>query len=370
MLDVNGWRRESHCMKTNCRRLISIFALSLISVFGIPSCHAEGPYRLVKDIQVGGEGGWDYLAIDSAARRLYVTHATKVVVIDLDKDTVVGEIADTPGVHGFALAPALGRGFSSNGKENTASIVELKTLETLMKIPTGENPDAILYEPGQQEVYTFNGRGQSATIFSARNNERIAGALLIRTIALSGKPEFAVADSKAGRVFVNIEDKNEVVVIDTKTHTVAATWPLAPGKEPTGLALDTVHHQLFAGCHNQLLVTLDSVTGKVVGTVLIGQGVDATAFDAGTQFAFASCGDGTVTVAHEDARDKLSVVQTLATERGARTMALDPKTHKIYLASAKFEPASAGQRPKIVPGSFKVLVYAMPAKDSVASIGN
>ena len=343
-------------MKKNYRLLVTILCLSLINVLNV--C-AEGPYRLLKEISIGGEGGWDYLSIDEAARRLYVTHATKIVVIDLDKDTVIGEIMDTPGVHGFAVAPELGRGFSSNGKENKASIVDLKTLQTLVKVTTGENPDAILYESGQQEVYTFNGHGQSATVFSARFDGNIDGVLPGKTIALSGKPEFAVSDSQAGRVYVNIEDKNAVAVIDTKTHKVTATWPLASGEEPTGLAFDLAQHRLFAGCHNQLLMVLDSATGKVVGSVPIGQGVDATAFDAGTQLVFASCGDGTVTIAHEDAPDKLTVVQTLATERGARTMAVDPTTHKIYLAAAKFEPAVAGQRPKIVNGSFKVLAYGL-----------
>jgi len=343
-------------MNTKCRLLLASFGLSLLCTLNV---HAEGPYRFLKEIPVGGEGGWDYLTVDAAARRLYVTHATKIVVIDLDKETVVGEIADTPGVHGFALAPELGRGFSSNGKENTASIVDLKSLKTIVHVETGENPDAILYEPGQQQVYTFNGRGQSATAFPATFDGNIDGVLPGKTIALSGKPEFAVADSKAGRIYVNIEDQNAVAVLDTKTHQIAATWPLAPGEEPTGLAIDAAQHRLFVGCHNKLMVVLDSATGKVVGTVPIGQGVDATAFDAGTQYVFASCGDGTVTVAHEDAPDKLTVVQTLATEHGARTMALDPTTHKIYLASARFEPAAAGQRPKIVAGSFKVLVYGM-----------
>ena len=340
------------------RLLVSIIGLTLSSALWVPGARAEGPYRFVKEIPVDGEGGWDYLSIDEAARRLYVTHATKVVVIDLDKDTVVGEITDTPGVHGFALAPELGRGFSSNGKENKASIVDLQTLKTLAKVSTGENPDAILYEPGQQAVYTFNGRGKSATVFVTRFDGVLAGKVSF-SIPLPGKPEFAVADPAAGRVYCNIEDQNTVVVMDSKTHSIVATWPLAPGEEPTGLAIDWAQHRLFVGCHNQFLMMLDSTTGTVISSVPIGRGVDATAFDAGTQLAFASCGDGTVTVAHEDTPDKLTVVQTLATEPGARTMALDSTTHKIYLASAKFEAGPAGQRPKVVTGSFKVLVYGM-----------
>ena len=346
-------------MNTNNRWFTILLGLSLITVLGAQASRAGGPYQFLKEIQIGGAGGWDYLSIEPATRRLYVTHATKIVVLDLDQDTVVSEITDTPGVHGFALAPELGRGFSSNGRENKASIVELQTLKTLAKVDTGENPDAILYEPGQKEVYTFNGRGKSATVFTAKTGQVVA------TIPLPGKPEFAVADPQANRIYCNIEDQNEVVAIDTQTHRIAATWPLAPGEEPTGLAIDLAQHRLFVGCHNQLLVMLDSRTGKVIRSLPIGQGVDATAFDRGTQFVFSSNGDGTVNIAHEDTPDKLTELQTLATEPGARTMALDPTTHKIYLAAAKFEPqptAKPGeprQRPAIVAGSFKVLVYGL-----------
>jgi DNA-binding beta-propeller fold protein YncE len=329
-------------------------------------CKAAEPYRLIKEIHVGGEGGWDYLSVDEAARRLYVTHANKVVAIDLDKNEVAGEITDTPGVHGFAIAPDLARGFSSNGRENKSSIVDLKTLQTLSKVETGQSPDAILYEPGQHEVYAFNGRGKSATVFGADSGK------VITTIALSGKPESAVSDPEAGKVYCNIEDKNEVAVIDVKTHSVVNTWPIAPGEGASGMAFDAAHHRLFLGCDNKLMVMMDSTNGKVVATVPIGAHVDANAFDPEMQFAFASCGDGTATIAKEETPDKLTVVQTLKTEQGARTMALDPKTHNIYLASAKSEapseqtPGAQRQRPKAVPDSFKVLVYGTgqpPAKD-------
>jgi DNA-binding beta-propeller fold protein YncE len=351
------------------RFLPATLAIALLASVIAPACRADGPYHFLKEIAVGGDGGWDYLSIDADARRLYVSHATKVVVIDLDKDAVAGEIADTPGVHGFAIAPELGLGFSSNGKEGKVSIVDLKTLKTTSKVDTGENPDAILYESGQQEVYAFNGRGQSATVFEAKTGKVTA------TIPLPGKPEFAAADPKAGRVYCNIEDKSEVVAIDTKTHQVVNTWPIAPGEEASGLVIDVANKRLFIGCHNQLMLMMDSTSGKVIANVPIGQGVDANAFDPGTMLAFASCGDGTVTVAHEETPDKLTPVQSLATEHGARTMALDPKTHNIYLASAKFEapspspapdaaaspaagaPPAPRQRPKMIPGSFKILVY-------------
>jgi DNA-binding beta-propeller fold protein YncE len=329
--------------------LLVLFSLT------VAVCRTDGPYHFIKEIPISGDDGWDYCSVDSAGQRLYVSHGTEVVVIDLAKDRVVGEITNTPGVHGLAPAPELGRGFVSCGRENKAAIVDLKTLQILSKVDTGQNPDSMLYEPGQQEAYMFNGRGQSATVIDAKAGKVIA------TIPLGGKPEFAQADSKAGRVFNNLEDKNEVAVIDTKTHTVVTNWPIAPGEEASGMAVDLKNHRLFLGCGgSKTMVMMDSISGKVITSVPIGQGVDANAFDPGTGFAFASCGDGTTTIAHEDTPDKLTVVQTLETQRGSRTMTLDPKTHKIYLAAAKFEaPAEGQRRGKRVPGSFKILVYGM-----------
>ena len=329
-------------------------ALALCLTVAPVLVHGAVAYKLLQEIPVGGDGGWDYLSVDSAASRLYVSHGTKVVVIDLDKAVVVGEITNTPGVHGLAPAPELGRGFVSCGRENKAAIVDLKTLETLSKVDTGQNPDGMLYEPGRQEVYMFNGGGNSATVIDAKAGQVAA------TIPLGGKPEFAQADTKAGRVYNNLENKSEVAVIDTQRHEVVNRWPLAPGEEASGMAFDEAHHRLFLGCGNKLMVMMDSTTGKVVGSVPIGDGVDANAFDPGTQLAFASCGDGTVTIAHEDSPDKLTVVQTLKTEPRAKTMTLDPQTHKIYLGSAKFEaPAEGQRRGRQVPNSFKILVYGM-----------
>jgi len=339
-------------------RLAGFLVLGPLVFASGPLGRAEGSYRFLKEIAVGGDGGWDYLSVDAAHHRLYVSHATKIVVIDTAKDTVVGEIADTPGIHGIALAPDLGRGFASNGRENKAAIVDLATLKTLSKVDTGENPDAILFEPGRKEVYTFDGRGHTATVFVAATGKHVA------TIPVGGKPEFAQADPAAGRVYVNIEDKNEVIAIDTATHQIVQHWPIAPGEEATGMDIDLVHHRLILGCSNEKMIVLDSTNGRVVASIDAGKGIDATAFDPGTQLAFASAGSGTVTIAHEDTPDKFTVVQTLLTERSARTMTLDPLTHKIYLASAQFEapapaPASgeARPRPKLIPGTFKVLVY-------------
>jgi YVTN family beta-propeller protein len=319
---------------------------------------AEQNYKLVTEIPIGGEGGWDILSIDSAAHRLYLSHATKVVVVDLEKNAVVGEITDTPGVHAFLAVPELNRGFSSNGKENKSSVVDLATLKTTAKVDTGEGPDAMAYEPKSGEVYIFNHHGNSVTVIEAKS------AKVVTTIELGGSPEFGVADSKASRVYCNIEDKSEVVAIDTTKHAVAARWPLAPGTEPSGIALDTVHHRLFAACNNKMMVMLNTETGKVVATAPIGSGTDGCAFDEKTQLAFASCGEGITTIAKEETPEKLTVVQTLKTEPRARTMALDPQTHRIYLPSAQFQPApspSAGAspgRPTVVPNTFKLLVYA------------
>jgi YVTN family beta-propeller protein len=317
---------------------------------------AADAYKFLSEIPIGGEGGWDILTVDSAAHRLYLSHATKIVVIDLEKNAVAGEIPDTPGVHGFIPIPELGRGFSTNGKENKSSMVDLATLKTTSKIDTGDGPDAFAYDAKRGEVYIFNHKGNSATVVDAKN------AKVVATIQLGGEPEFGASDDAAGKVYVNLEDKSEVVVIDTAKHEIVARWPLAPGTEPTGIALDVAHHRLFATCHNKMMEMLDTTNGKVVASVPIGAGVDGCAFDDATQLAFASCGEGTTTIAKEEG-DKLTTVQTLKTERSARTIALDPKTHRIYLPSAQFEPratpspGASPTRPKMIPNTLKLLVY-------------
>ncbi len=317
---------------------------------------AADAYKFLTEIPIGGEGGWDILTVDSAAHRLYLSHATKIVVVDLEKNAVVGEIPDTPGVHGFIPVPAVSRGFSTNGKENKSSVVDLATLKTISKIDTGEGPDAFAYAAKRGEVYIFNHKGNSATVIDAKN------AKVVATIQLGGEPEFGVSDDAAGKVYVNLEDKNEVAVIDAAKHEVVARWPLAPGTEPTGIALDATHHRIFATCHNKMMEMLDTASGKVMASVPIGAGVDGCAFDDASQLAFASCGEGTTTIAKEEG-DKLTTVQTLKTERSARTMALDPKTHRIYLPTAQFEPAATPSpgasptRPKMIPNTLKLLVY-------------
>ena len=328
--------------------------LCLTAVTGLKG--QEGPYHAGPVIQIGGEGGWDYLSIDSAAHRLYVSHATHVVVVDTQTNKIVGDIPDTPGVHGVAMSADLGRGFVSNGRGNNSSIFDLKTLKLIQKVETGENPDWIMYEPSKKEVYTMNGRGKSSSVFDATTGKVVA------TIPLEGKPETAQADSKAGKIYVNMEDLNSIKVIDIATHKVSATWPAAPCEAASGLAFDLTNHRLFLGCDNKLLVMMDSTNGKVVYSVPVGEGVDSTWFDPQTKLAFTSNGGaGTVSVAHEDSPSVLKIVQTIKTVRGARTMALDPATHTIYLAATDYEPQAPGSkdRPKAVAGTFRVLTYQM-----------
>jgi YVTN family beta-propeller protein len=332
-----------------------------IAAAGSPAATAPAAgsgYHVIKRLPLGGEGGWDYLSVDGAARRLYVTRGTHVMVLDLDSDKLVGDIPNLSGVHGVALAPELGRGFISNGKSSEVTVFDLKTLKVLQTVKvTGQNPDAILYDPFSKRVFAFNGRSGDATVIDA-NSYAVAG-----TIPLGGKPEFATTDLK-GRVFVNIEDKSEVVAIDATKLAVAERWPLKPGEEPSGMAIDRKTHRLLSGCGNKMAAVVDFATGKVVGTPAIGEGVDANAFDPATSLGFSSngAGSGTLTVLAEDAAGNFKVVENVPTERGARTMALDEKTHQIYLATAKFNPAAAPTaeqphpRPTPVPGSFVLLV--------------
>jgi len=313
-------------------------------------------YHVVRRYPLGGEGGWDYLLLDPASRRLFISRGTRVVVIDADSGLVRGEIPNTPGVHGVALAPDLGRGATSNGRDQSVTIFNLRSLETMARVrTTGGNPDAIVYESATHRVFTFNGTGQNATAI-----DLMAGAVT-GTVALGGRPEFAVAPG-AGRIFVNIENTAELVVLDARRLAVTARWPLAPCEEPTGLSLDAAHGRLFAGCSNRLMTVVDPATGRVVATLPIGGGVDGTVFDPGTGLAFSSNGEGTLTVVREVTPDSFTVVDTVPTQRGARTLALDPRTHALFLSAAEFGPTPAPTseqprpRPPVVPGSFVILV--------------
>ncbi|HTS37611.1 MAG TPA: hypothetical protein VMH04_18190 [Candidatus Solibacter sp.] len=320
---------------------------------------ASGPgYHVTATYKLGGEGGWDYLLADADARRVYISRGTHVMVIDADTGKSVGDIPDTPGVHGIALAPELGRGFTSNGREGTVSIFDIKTLALIgSKVRVGENPDAILYDPATKRVFTFNGRSQDSSAIDA------ASGKVLGTIKLDGKPEFAASDAK-GEIFVNIEDKSELVAIDPNKLEVKSRWPLAPCTEPSGLAIDRKSRRLFVGCDNKMMAVVDADSGKVLATPAIGEGVDATAFDPETGLAFASCGEGVLTVVKEESADKFSVAENVPTQARARTMALDTKTHNVFTVTAKFGEAPAATadnprpRPPILPDSFVVLVLS------------
>jgi WD40 repeat protein len=322
----------------------------------LPAWAASGSgYHVIKTYNVGGEGGWDYLTADPAARRIYISRGTHVMVLDADSGKSVGDIPDTPGVHGIALAPELGRGFTSNGREGTVSIFDIKTLQTSNKVKVGENPDAILYDPATKRVFTFNGRSHDSTAIDA------ASGKVLGTIKLDGKPEFAASDAK-GEIFVNIEDKSELTAIDPNKLEVKAVWPLAPCTEPTGLSIDRKHRRLFVGCDNKMMAVVDADSGKVVATPEIGEGVDATRFDPETGLAFASCGeDGVLTVVKEESPEKFTA-ENVPTEKGARTMALDEKTHNVFAVTAKFGPPPPATtdnphpRRTILPDTFVVLV--------------
>lgn len=337
------------------RRLLlsSLLAACLLSA---RTFAADGGFRVIKTYKPGGEGGWDYLKMDPDARHLFISRATHVMVIDADTGKPAGDIPDTPGVHGIALAPEFGRGFTSNGREGSVSIFELKTLKPLSKVQAvGQNPDAILYDPATKRVFTFNGRSGDSTVIDAE------GGKIVGKITLDGKPEFAVSDEK-GELFVNLEDKSELLALDPKDLKVKSRWPLAPCESPSGLAMDIKNRRLFAGCDNKMMAIIDADNGKVITTLPIGEGVDADRFDPETKLAFASCGEGVLTVIKEDSPDKFSVVENVKTERGARTLALDRKTHNIYLVTAQFGPRPAATtdnphpRPPILPDTFEVLV--------------
>jgi YVTN family beta-propeller protein len=333
------------------------FAGMLLAVLFCPALFAsDSQLHVIKTYKLGGEGGWDYLEVDPAAHHVFISRATHVVVIDENSGKQVADIPDTPGVHGIALAPELGRGFISNGREGSVSILDLKTLQVINKVQdVGENPDAILYDPVTKRVFTFNGRSHDSTAIDAATGK------IVGKIALDGKPEFAVSDAQ-GEFFANLEDKNELLALDPKELKVKSRWSLAPCESPSGLAMDKQNRRLFAGCDNKMMAVVNADTGKVITTLPIGDGVDADRYDPGTHFAFASCGEGVLTVVKEDSPEKFRVLENVKTERGARTMAIDPTTHQIFLVTAQFGPAPAATaqnphpRPSIVPGTFEVLV--------------
>lgn len=309
-------------------------------------------YKIVNRFPVEGDGGWDYLAVDEPTGRVFISHGSVVNVVSEKDGLLLGTIPDTKGVHGIAFAPDLNKVFISNGAESTITVVDLKTLAFIEKInSTGQNPDAILYDPFSHKVFAFNGRTANATVIDASTGKVVA------TIPLDGKPEFSVSDGK-GKVYVNIEDKSEISCISSASLKVEHVWSIAPGEEPTGLALDNENHRLFAVCGNKLMVILNAETGSVITTVPIGEGCDGTAFDPELKRIYSSNGEGTVTVVSEVTPDQYKVIETIKTQRGARTMTVDKKTHHLLLSGAEYGSASGNERPSVKPGSFVLLDIA------------
>ncbi len=319
-------------------------------------------YRLTATVPLPGEGGWDDMTFDAAGHRLFIAHGTRVDVVDSDRLARSGEIADTPGVHGIALAPELGRGYVSAGAAGTIVVFDLRTLARLKDIKsTGENPDAIVYDPASRRVFAFNGRGRNATVIDAVSNE------VVGTIPLEAKPEFARADGQ-GRIYVNLEDKNSLAVIDSRSLSVLASWPITGCEEPSGLALNTAGKQLYVACANYVMTVLDATSGGVLGTAPIGGGADGAGYDPGARLAFASCGDGVLMAIAPEASGAPKVAQSVATQPGARTMTLDERTHRIFLVTSDFgeAPAPTPEHPhprrSIVPGTFRLLVVGQAAE--------
>jgi YVTN family beta-propeller protein len=307
--------------------LKSLLALVLLLSLFTAAAQTSG-YHIIKKIPIPGEGSWDYLTVDESARRLYVSHGTQVEVLDVDSGAIVGKVEKTPGVHGIAIAAEAGRGFISNGQTSNVTIFDLKTLNTISHAPTGKKPDAIIFDPATSRVFAFNGGSNSATAIDAASG-KVAG-----TVDLGGGPEFAVADGK-GYVFDNLEDESLVLKINARDLKVEQRWPTAPCSAPTSIAMDRDNRRLFIGCRSKVMAVMNADTGKVITTVPIGDHVDATAFDAESKLIFNSNGEGTITVVHQDGPDKYSVLDTVKTVPKAKTMALDPKTHQLFLSTAE-----------------------------------
>jgi DNA-binding beta-propeller fold protein YncE len=330
---------------------LTYFLIVMITATTIIQAQPVTGLRIINTFHIPSPGGWDYLIVGPVNDWLYVSHSTQVNVLNKKTGDSVGVIENTTGVHGIAFDVANKKGFTSNGRLNSVTVFDMNTNKVLGQIATGQNPDAIFYEPFSKKIITCNGRSKNLSIIDPVNN------ILFDSVDVGGKPETAVSDG-SGKLYVNVEDKNEIVVVDTKTFKVLFHWSIAPGDGPTGLALDNKTKRLFAGC-DKLLMVIDAVNGTIIDKVIIGDGCDGVAFDAATKNIYTSNGsDGTMTVIHEDNADKFAVLETVVTKRGARTITLDNASHLIYMPTAEFEPQDPNQkgRPKMKPGSFQVLV--------------
>jgi len=338
------------------KRILAVLVIAALSGFQFVQAQTNASkYKIANTFHLEGEGGWDCLSVDDATNRLFISHGTMVQVVDAKSGKLLGTISDTKGVHAIALAPDLNKGFTTNGKDTSVTVFDLKTLAVLTKVPvTGINPDVAVYDKFSQQVFICNGKSSNMTVIDAKTNKVTA------TIALDGKPEFP-ATNENGKVFVNIEDKNLINVIDVKTLKVEQKWPLAPGEEPSGLAIDAQNNRIFAGCNNKLMVILDAISGKIITTLPIGERVDGVAFDPGLRRVYSSNGEGTLTVVQEENKDTFKVLENAVTQKGARTLTLNAKTRHLYLPTAEFgppPPATAENpkpRPAIKPGTFMIL---------------
>jgi len=331
------------------KRILTVI-LAAATLAAIPAA-AQKSFKLADRVKLGGEGGWDYLAYDGDAKRVFITRGTHVMVVDAKTLKATDDITGLAGIHGVALAPELGRGFITSGGDDMLAIFDLKTLKVLDKVKVGGRPDAVLYDASAKRVYTFNAKTQDSTVVDAATGK------IVGTVPLDGKPETGVADGK-GNVYVNLEDRSEIVRIDTTKLKVAEHYPMAGCDEPSALAIDVAHRRLFAGCASKIVAVVDPDAGKLVTTVDICSGVDAGAFNPKTQQIFMSCGDGMLTVIHQDSPGKYSVVQNVPTAKGARTMALDTESNTVYTVTAQFDPTPPppGQRRKMIPDTFELLV--------------
>lgn len=336
-------------------RAISVFVGALLCAVPAWAQSTVAGYHIIDSLRLGGDSGWDYLTVDTSTQRLYVSRGSRVQVIDIAHRAIVGEITHTPGVHGVALVPFERRGYTSNGQDSSVTVFDRLTLQMLETIRiNARNPDAILFDPFSRRVFTFNGGSSNVTVISVKPGT------IVGTVPLVGKPEFGVSDGQ-GHIYVNIEDKNMISVFDAVTLKTLHNWSLAPGEEPTGLAIDQKNRRLFAGCRNRLMVILDADSGRVVATVPIGGGVDGTAYDPATHLAFSANGEGTLTVVQEDTPEKFTLVGNVVTRRGARTLALDERTHQIFTVAAQYglpKPTAEQRRsqPSIVPGSVTLYI--------------
>ena len=333
-----------------------IATLGGVVIAGAAGAQSPAGYHVTQRVPLGGDGGWDYIAVDTARGRLFLTRSDRVMVVDQASGKVVGEIGGLNRGHGVALDYATNHGFATSGADSTVTMFDLGTLAVLKRTIAAVDDDAVLYDPVSKRVFTMNGDAGSASVIDPTSGERVG------SIDLGGKPEFGVTD-RAGKLYINIEDKSEIVEVDPVAMKVTRRWSIAPCEEPSGLAMDVAHRRLFSVCGNKTMAVSDAASGKLITTLPIGAGVDGAAFDPVSGNAFASNGEGTVTVVHEDSPDKFRVVSTVPTMTGARTIAADPKTHRVYTVGAKFGPmpaAAAGstgrRRPPMIPGSFTLIV--------------